>query len=53
MNKNRIVGAALASTLLFAPLLAQTTTVLADSFYANQTNAERADITNWVANDSE
>lgn len=26
---------------------------MANSFYANQTNAERADITNWVANDTE
>lgn len=53
MNKKQIVGATIASALLFAPLIAQTTTVLADSFYANQTNAERADITNWVANTSE
>ncbi|MFD0898147.1 LysM peptidoglycan-binding domain-containing protein [Loigolactobacillus binensis] len=53
MNKKRIVSATLASALLFAPFLGQTSSVLADSFYANQTNAERADITNWVANDTE
>ncbi|KRN92754.1 LysM peptidoglycan-binding domain-containing protein [Pediococcus stilesii] len=50
MNKKRIAGAALASALLFAPLSVQTVTAMADSFYTNQTNAERADITNWVAN---
>lgn len=53
MNTKRIVGAALASTILFAPFVGQTTAVAADSFYTNQTNAERADITNWVANTSE
>ena len=53
MNRKRILSAALASALLFAPFLGQTSSVLANSFYANQTNAERADITNWVANDTE
>lgn len=53
MNRKRILSAALASALLFAPFLGQTSSVLVNSFYANQTNAERADITNWVANDME
>ncbi|MEE6726532.1 LysM peptidoglycan-binding domain-containing protein [Pediococcus acidilactici] len=53
MNKKRVAGAALASALLFAPLTLQSATALADSFYTSQTNAERADITNWVANTSQ
>ena len=53
MNKKRITGAALATALLFAPLAIQTSTAMADSFYTQQTNAERADITNWVANTTE
>ncbi|MFD1485432.1 LysM peptidoglycan-binding domain-containing protein [Lacticaseibacillus baoqingensis] len=52
MNKKRIVGASLAGALLFVPFVTRTTTALADSFYTSQTNAERADITNWVANSS-
>ncbi|MCI1987494.1 MAG: LysM peptidoglycan-binding domain-containing protein [Lactobacillus sp.] len=52
MNKKRIIGASLAGALLFVPFVAKTTTALADSFYTSQTNAERADITNWVANTS-
>ncbi|MGY1575496.1 LysM peptidoglycan-binding domain-containing protein [Pediococcus pentosaceus] len=53
MNKKRITSAALATALLFAPLAIQTSTAMADSFYTQQTNAERADITNWVANTTE
>lgn len=53
MNKKRILGAALASAVLIAPFVATTTAAAADTFYTNQTNAQRADITNWVANSSE
>lgn len=53
MNKKRILGAALASAVLIAPFAATTTAAAADTFYTNQTNAQRADITNWVANSSE
>jgi hypothetical protein len=53
MNKKRVIGAALAGALLFVPYIAESSAVLADGFYVNQTNAERADITNWVANSSE
>lgn len=50
MNIKRITGAAVASAILFAPFIGETVSVSANSFYTNQTNAQRADITNWVAN---
>ena len=53
MNKKRMIGTALASALLVLPMGVQTTKVLADGFYSSQTNAQRADITNWVANTSQ
>lgn len=53
MNKKRVTSAALATALLFAPFAGQAINAEADSFYTNQTNAERADITNWVANTSQ
>lgn len=50
MNIKRITGAVVASAILFAPFIGETVSVSANSFYTNQTNAQRADITNWVAN---
>lgn len=50
MNKKQKFSIALMSAVLLTPVVAGPATVFADDFYANQTNAQRADITNWVAN---
>ena len=38
---------------LLAPIGMPTVSVLADSFYQNQTSAHAADITNWIASTPE
>lgn len=48
MNK-RILNAALMTATIAMPLFGTTVSVAADSFYANQSYAAMADITNWVA----
>lgn len=48
MNK-RILNAALMTATMAMPLFGTTVSVAADSFYANQSYAAMADITNWVA----
>lgn len=50
MNKKQKFSIALMSAVLLTPVIAGPTAVYADDFYSNQTNAQRADITNWVAN---
>lgn len=50
MNKKQKLSIALMSAVLLTPVVAGPTAAYADNFYSNQTNAQRADITNWVAN---
>ena len=49
MKKKNYVGKALMFGALLAPIGMPTVSVLADSFYQNQTSAHAADITNWIA----
>ena len=53
MNKKNYVGKALMFGALLAPIGMPTVSVLADSFYQNQTSAHAADITNWIASTPE
>lgn len=53
MNKKRILSATVMGLVTLAPFAVKTTSVIADGLQDNQTNAERADITNWVANSTE
>lgn len=53
MNKKRIISATMMGLVTLAPFAVKTTSVIADGLEDNQTNAERADITNWVANSTE
>ena len=48
MKKKNYVGKALMFGALLAPIGMPTVSVLADSFYQNQTSAHAADITNWI-----
>ena len=49
MKKRNYVGKAVMLGALLAPIGLPTVSVLADSFYQNQTSAHAADITNWIA----
>ena len=49
MKKKNYVGKAEMLGALLAPIGLPTVSVLADSFYQNQTSAHAADITNWIA----
>ena len=49
MKKKNYVGKAVMLGALLAPIGLPTVSVLADSFYQNQTSAHAADITNWIA----
>lgn len=49
MKKKNYVGKAVMFGALLAPIGLPTVSVLADSFYQNQTSAHAADITNWIA----
>ena len=49
MKKRNYVGKAVMLGALLAPIGMPTVSVLADSFYQNQTSAHAADITNWIA----
>ena len=53
MKKKNYVGKALMFGALLAPIGMPTVSVLADSFYQNQTSAHAADITNWIASTPE
>ena len=53
MKKKNYVGKALMFGALLAPIGIPTVSVLADSFYQNQTSAHAADITNWIASTPE
>lgn len=53
MKKKNYVGKALMFGALLAPIGTPTVSVLADSFYQNQTSAHAADITNWIASTPE
>lgn len=53
MKKENYVGKALMFGALLAPIGMPTVSVLADSFYQNQTSAHAADITNWIASTPE
>ena len=48
MRKKEVLGCALMMGALVLPMSLEAK-VAANSFYDNQTNAQRADITNWVA----
>ena len=48
MRKKEVLGCALMMSALVLPLTFEAKAA-ANSFYDNQTNAQRADITNWVA----
>lgn len=50
MNFKKQIGAAALTAVLVAPLVLAPVSAAADDFYSNQTTAEQADITNWVAN---
>ena len=50
MNFKKQIGAAALTAVLVAPLAIAPVSAAADNFYSNQTTAEQADITNWVAN---
>lgn len=50
MNFKKQIGAAALTAVLVAPLALAPVTAAANDFYSNQTTAEQADITNWVAN---
>ena len=49
MKKKNYVSKAVMLGALLAPIGLPTVSVLADSFYQNQTSAHAADITNWIA----
>ena len=49
MKKKNYVSKAVMLGALLAPIGMPTVSVLADSFYQNQTSAHAADITNWIA----
>ncbi len=53
MKKKNYVSKALMFGALLAPIGMPTVSVLADSFYQNQTSAHAADITNWIASTPE
>ena len=53
MKKKNYVGKAVMLGALLAPIGMPTVSVLADSFYQNQTSAHAADITNWIASTPE
>ena len=53
MKKKNYVGKARMFGALLAPIGMPTVSVLADSFYQNQTSAHAADITNWIASTPE
>lgn len=53
MKKKNYVGKAFMFGALLAPIGMPTVSVLADSFYQNQTSAHAADITNWIASTPE
>ena len=53
MKKKNYVGKAVMLGALLAPIGLPTVSVLADSFYQNQTSAHAADITNWIASTPE
>lgn len=50
MNIKKQIGAAALTAVLVAPLALAPISAAANDFYSNQTTAEQADITNWVAN---
>lgn len=50
MNLKKQIGAAALTAVLVAPLALAPISAAANDFYSNQTTAEQADITNWVAN---
>lgn len=50
LNKKRIAGSVLMGAAILGPLTLRPAITLANSFYANQSTSDRADITNWVAN---
>lgn len=50
MNFKKQVGAVALTAVLVAPLAIAPVSAATDDFYSNQTTAEQADITNWVAN---
>ena len=53
MKKKNYVSKAMMLGALLAPIGMPTVSVLADSFYQNQTSAHAADITNWIASTPE
>ena len=53
MKKKNYVSKAVMIGALLAPIGMPTVSVLADSFYQNQTSAHAADITNWIASTPE
>lgn len=53
MKKKNYVSKAVMLGALLAPIGMPTVSVLADSFYQNQTSAHAADITNWIASTPE
>ena len=53
MKKKNYVSKAVMLGALLAPIGLPTVSVLADSFYQNQTSAHAADITNWIASTPE
>ena len=53
MKKKKYVSKAVMLGALLAPIGMPTVSVLADSFYQNQTSAHAADITNWIASTPE
>lgn len=52
MKKKHLWTSVVMLGALMVPIVVQTRAV-ANNFYADQTNAQRADITNWVANTPE
>ena len=53
MKKKNYISKAVMLGALLAPIGMPTVSVLADSFYQNQTSAHAADITNWIASTPE
>ena len=53
MKKKNYISKAVMLGALLAPIGLPTVSVLADSFYQNQTSAHAADITNWIASTPE
>lgn len=49
MKKKQLFSSAMMLGALVLPMLMQTKAAAGGDFYADQTNAQRADITNWVA----